>query len=349
MGNPIGTGAILGTGAIEGKINWLGSSVSISDATFELDGNAAEGALSATLGEGLTGISGTLAFESFDLSPYIEAARAWLVSAGSWQLAPARLPLDAIGDIDLRLSTSRLIAGNSEIGRTGATVTLQNGELVVNVGEAELGEGSADARLALAMDKEDLTATAQLRLQDVAVAEILGEYAGIENLDGVGTVAIDAKAHGRTWGEVAETLAGKASVAIADGVLDGIDVAGLPDAIKDPEGGALAGSTTFTSANATLAFADGTVATEDLQAAGDAFTLRMTGKAGLFDPTLEARGTLTLLDSEDGAGPTDVPFLISGTRSDWRVLPDLGPPVERAVPPPEPEPEPASPANPSDG
>lgn len=333
LGSPMGTGAILGAGAIDGRINWIGPSVSIADATFELDGNAAEGALSVAVGEDAFGVSGTLAFDSLDLSPYVEAAHAGLTSAGAWQLVPAQLPLDAVGAVDLRLSTSQLIAGNAEIGRTGATVTLKNGELVINVGEAELEEGTADGRLALVMDGDALTAAGQVRVQDVLVAEMLGQLADIDALTGVGTATVDAKARGVTWGDVFETLAGTARVAIDNGVLKGIDLAALPEAVRAPGEFAFTGSTAFVAAGATLAFGDGVVATDDLHADGDDYSLRLTGRAGLLDPTIEARGTLTLVDPENGGAASDVPFRIGGTWDDWSVAPDLGPPVERDMTP----------------
>ena len=232
---------------------------------------------------------------------------------------PARLPLDAIGDIDLRLSTSRLIAGSAEIGRTGATVTLKNGEFVVNVGEAELERRAAPTRrLALAMDKEDLTAAAQLRLQDVSVAEMLGELLRIENLDGAGTVTIDAKARGRTWGEWSRRWRARQASPSLTACSKGVDLSGLPEAIKDPDGDAHGRIDEFTSASATLAFADGIVATEDLRAEGDAFTLRMTGRARSVRSVGRGPRDPDASRSRNGAGPTDMPFLISGTWNDWQ-------------------------------
>ncbi|MCB1489622.1 MAG: AsmA family protein [Bauldia sp.] len=345
MGRPGGTGATFGAGAIDGKVNWLGSSVAISDATFELDGNAAEGALTANVGDGPFAVSGTLAFESLDLSPYIEAAYAASTKSGPWQSAPASLPLDN-GDVDLRLSTSRLIAGGLDIGRTGATVTLKNGQLVVNVGEAELGEGTADGRLALAMDGGALTATGQLRLQDMSVASLLGEAGLGAVLDGVGNATIDASTRGATLGDLLENLAGKATVAIADGTLDSIDLSLLPEAVKDSGDGSMAGSTAFASLDASLGFGEGVVTADDLEVVGDTFSLKMTGQAGMFDPTIAGRGSLTLVGAGDDGTDTDVPFMINGTWNDWQVLPDLGPPVDRDTV----EPEPATPPEePHDG
>jgi len=330
MGAPIDTGAILGAGSVAGKINWLGPSVSISDATIELDGNVAEGAISATISNGLSSLQGTVAFDSLDLSPYIEAARARITASGPWMSAPLQLPLNDIGDLDLRVSTNQLKAGNLTIGRTAATAILKKGKLVVTVGEAQLGDGTAEARLALDADGGATTGAAQLKLHDVAVSSVLGDLAGLIALDGTANGSIKVRGLGQNLGDFVGSLAGQARVTITDGAFKGVDLASLPAALQHAEGYAIDGSTAFTTAGCTLAFADGLVTTDDFRAEGRDFTLTLGGHAGLLQPSIEARGVLSLRNG-NGASQ-DVPFLVDGTWANWHLSPDLGPPVERGTP-----------------
>jgi AsmA protein len=337
MGAPMGTGAILGAGSIAGKINWLGPSVAIADAKMELDGNVAEGALSATVGGGgLSSLQGTLAFESLDLSPYIEALRAKATAGGSWLSAPARLPLGGVSDIDLRVSTNQLVIGTATIGHSAATAILKDGQLALTIGEAQIGDGDAEAHVAVKLDNDALVGDGQIRLSDLAVGDALGQFAGLTGLDGVATATLDFGVRGRTWGEVVDGLAGKATVAIANGVFQGANLANLPAALKDPDNNSVAGSTAFAAATCTLNLANGVITTEDFEAKSDAFALRLAGSAGLLDPSIEARGVLTVADAGNDSGPTDVPFRIGGTWMDWHLLPDLGPPIERGAITPEP-------------
>ena len=67
--------------------------------------------------------------------------------------------------------------------------------------------------------------------------------------------------------------------------------------------------------------------------------MHMTGNAGLLEPTIAGRGVVSLTESD--AAPEDVPFLIDGTWQDLRLLPDLGPPVERTDIAPVPAEQPA--------
>lgn len=344
MGAPMGTGAILGAGAINGKINWLGPSVAISDATMELDGNAAEGALSATISDGLSSLQGTLAFETFDLTPYIEAIRARFAAAEApWLSVPVTLALDSMGDLDLRVSTERLVAGSAEIGRTGATAILTEGQLVVTVGDAQLDEGTAEARLTVGTVDGAMAGSAQLKLRDVALGKLLEEFAGVTAFDGLTTASIDVKGQGGTLGDLIGGLTGKAAIAVTEGVFEGADIANLPEVFNDPQANPVEGSTAFTAAKASLAFAEGRVSSEDIQVDGADFGLRVAGSAGLLDPTIDARGVLTLTDPD--TAPEDVPFLVDGTWTDWRISPDLGPPVERDQSAPEPAETPALPDN----
>jgi AsmA protein len=344
MGAPIETGAILGAGSIAGRINWLGSSVSLSDATIELDGNIAEGAVSATINDGLTSLQGTIAFDSLDLSPYLEAARARITDSGPWMSAPLQLPLDEIGDLDLRVSTSQLKAGSLTVGRTAATAILKKGRLVVTVGEAQLGDGTAEARLLLDTDKGDTTGAGQLKLHDVAVSDVLGDLPGLIAIDGTVNGNINMRGRGTNWGDFVDSLTGKARLTITDGAFKGIDFASLPAALQHPEGYAIEGSTAFATSGCTLALADGVVTTDDFHAEGSDFTLTLGGHAGLVQPSIQARGVLSLRDG-NGASQ-DVPFLVDGTWTNWHLSPDLGPPVARGATPAEPiQPPPDHPPN----
>ncbi len=330
MGAPIETGAMLGAGSVAGKINWLGPSVSISDATIELDGNVAEGAISATINDGLSSLQGTVAFDSLDLSPYLEAARASIAASGPWTSTPLKLPLDQIGDVDLRVSTGQLKAGSLTIGRTAATAILKKGRLVVTVGEAQLGDGTAEARLVLDTDSGATTGSTQLKLHDVALSSVLGDLAGLIAFDGTANGNINVHGHGRNLGDFMGNLAGKARITITDGAFKGVDLASLPAALQHPEGYAIGGSTAFTTAGCTLAFADGLVTTDDFRAEGRDFTLTLGGHAGLLQPSIAARGVLSL-GNGNGASQ-DLPFLVDGTWTNWHLSPDLGPPVERVAP-----------------
>lgn len=333
MGTDVGTGAVFGAGSVVGRINWLGPSVAITDATIELDGNAADGAISATIADGYSRVQGTLAYETLDISPYVEALQIGMASYGPWLAAPTAIPLDAMGALDLRISTNRLVSGDAEVGRTAATVILNDGELSVTVGEMQVEDGFIEARADLVSHDDVLAGSLEVSLVDVRVTDIL-EKAGLTGLDGLADATLTVAGKGRDVRELIGSLVGEATVSIVEGTFQLADLTALPTAIDDPS--SLPGSTTFSTASWTLNFFDGFAATTDFRAEADALALRLSGRAGLLTPTIEARGILSLAEPDEAGGARDVPFIVDGTWDEWRLLPDVGPPVDRSELAPEP-------------
>ena len=332
MGAPMEAGSTLGAGSIAGKMNWVGPSISFANATMELDGNAAEGAITVSLADGRPGLQGTIAMQKLDLTPYLEAFRAELVGGGLWPISPIRMPFADAGDVDLRISTDQVIMGNASMGRAAAAATVKNGKLTINIGDAQPYDGRAEATLTAEMIDGALSGTAQVKLDDIPARAALSDMLGVSILDGTGSVTLNLRATGKSWGEFAGSVSGGATLQIAQGVLDGMDVAKVPTILADSEGeGDRSGSTAFTTATCTLTVTDGAVATDDFHAEGQTFAMDVAGTASLFNPVLDARGVLTL-PTPDGGDTTAVhafPFMLTGSWAAPVFLPDLGRPIQR--------------------
>ena len=232
LGKPIGAGSTFGAAAITGKLTWVRPVAAFDNAKIELDGNQAEGAVTASFGT-KPDVQGTLAFDKLDLSAYVEAFDASLSANGPWRSVPAAMRLTA-SDLDLRLSAAEVIAGSARIGRTAAAINVDDGKLTLTVGEAQFYGGRAEARLSAAMDGDVLQMSGEAKLDDVATRAALVGLLGLDALDGKGAVSIDLAAKGKTWGEIAAGASGTASVTIADGRLSGIDVAQLAEIARNP-------------------------------------------------------------------------------------------------------------------
>lgn len=332
LGTPIGEGSILGAGSISGHVSWIAPTLSFSEATIELDGNTAEGALSASFAEARPAIQGTLALEQLDLSAYLEALRAALSAGGGWAEGPIALPLD-LADFDLRLSSSEVLIGETRIGRAAAAAAIKDGRLTLDIGEAQIYDGHAEADIGVEMKNGALAATAHARFDSIPMGTALVAAAGTAAFQGTGGATVDLAAGGQSWGEVARTLSGTARIEIADATLTGLDIGRLAALRKDPRAmSEPAGSTAFTTIALTLGLAGGTLTTGDLWAEGDGYEIDLDGTVGMFDGAVSAKGTLTMVNPDvgDPAAPSDVPFAIVGTWFDPVVLPDFGRLVKRS-------------------
>jgi uncharacterized protein involved in outer membrane biogenesis len=333
LGAPIGEGSILGAAAIKGKVNWVWPTISFTDATIDLDGNEAEGALTVSRVGGRPNVQATLAFERLDLTAYTDALRAGIVISGSPSAAAIAMPVAALGNLDVRLSAGEVVAGAAKLGRTAATVSLADGKLTLTVGEAQFYGGHAEGRLSAEMNGATLASSAEAKLDGVVAGTALTELAGVSWLTGSGGATIDLSASGADWQTYFDSVSGNATFAIADGVLTGMEVPRLAAIVNDPNAMAeRSGSTAFSALSATLKLASGWVSTDDLHAEGDGFAIAASGKASLSNAAVEGKGTLTMTNAGgDPAQPTEVPFAIGGALYSPTVLPDFARLMKRSA------------------
>ena len=272
------------------------------------------------------------------------------------------LPDDAgsVDEIDLPIEPLRTFFANGNLALNetqflGLTLTDANFALVAGNGRmtvtptGTLYGGSIDGQIGIEVQGDNARLALRAALANVDMAGVGRDYLKIDTLAGTGNVNLDLAAVGAKVGTIKRGLDGRASVAITDGALLGIDVwqevmelrarltgpdappAGSPVqtafdriAVGGPVEDAVMTTDEF---SATLSFAslDGS-GTVDLLTT----ELDLAANAGLVDgPTLQQDPVL----AEYAGGM--IPLRITGTLDSPRVLPDvqalLSQAVQRAV------------------
>ena len=320
LGAPLGNGPILGPASIAGKLAWHGSGLSFTEATFSLDGNDAKGAASIDFSGARPAVQGTIAAAKLDLSPYFEAVRADAGANGPWPFAATRLPVADLADCDIRISASEVLIGGVRMTGFGATGIVKDGVVTVNIGEAQVYGGKLGATIAAKMDGDRLVGHVKATIDGALAQAPLKDLLAVEALSGKANASIDVNAGGASWGALLHSLAGDASIAIADGTLSGIDIKAIAARMVDPlaepmpPGG---GSALFGKLAATLSIANSVVSTGDLTVDGQDYAVALNGRGSLITGSVEANATLTMTA---GAGAT-IPLTITGT---W-ASPLIGP------------------------
>ncbi len=316
-GTAMGDGPILGAASISGKMNWIGHNISFDGATVELDGNSGNGVLSINYDGDRPTFQGTLDFKKLDLSPYLKAVQVGIRAAGSWPVAPIHLPIVSACNLDLRVSAGQVLVGAAHIDKAAGAANIRDGRISLTLGDGQLYGGHVSAEIAAEMHGSDFVGNAQAKLDKVPAKQALTDLVEVNALDGTASADVTANVHGRSWGELAETLTGSASISVVNGSLSGIGVADLAKQLtttgKDgsaPSGGA----TSFKALAGTLEVAESTVSTSDLHAEGDGFAVDIVGSASLYSALVDGVGTLSLAASDSKAkAPTIIPFAIGGT------------------------------------
>jgi AsmA protein len=320
LGTPLGNGSILGPASIEGRLAWHGAALAFSKATFSLDGNEAQGVASIDFSAARPTVQGTFAAAKLDLSPYFEAVRADLSAKGPWPFAATRLPIADLADCDLRLSASDALIGSVRLTDFGATATIKNGAVTVNIGEAQVYGGKLGATIAAKMDGDRLVSHVKATIDGALAQAPLHDLLDIGALSGKANASIDIGGSGATWGELAQSVTGEATIAVADGTLSGIDTKEIAARMVDPLAEPMPpgnGVASFSRLAGTIAIANSILSTGDLALEGPDYAVALNGRGSLLTGSVEANATLA---TKDSAGRT-IPLTISGT---WRA-PLIGP------------------------
>ena len=319
-------GGGIGHFSIKAQTNVVGDTIGLSGVNVDLDGNTAEGVLTYVV-DGRSSLQGTLASDKLDLTPYVSTAR--LLTANEHQWNNTRIALDGLtgSDFDLRISAGKVIVSNATFGRTAIGVTLRNGQLVVNVGEAQAYGGVIKGSMRLADAKGGIDVKSQLNFNDVDLESCLDQLFGLRRLEGKGDIALSLEGKGDTVLGVTRTLNGTASLKGQNGALAGLNIEQLLRRLerRPLSGGGefRTGRTPFDKIAIDLKIVNGLAGVQTMAISGTAVNLALAGSASIPQRELDLKGTAALVAaSRPGASPFSLPFIVQGSWDDPIMLPD---------------------------
>jgi len=320
--------------ALKAVTNIVGGTIGMSNVNVELDGNAAEGVLTFAT-DGRKTLQGTLAADTFDLSPYVSTVRMLTANQHAWNNGHIELDGLAGVDLDLRLSAANVVLAKEKIGRTAIAANLRGGQLIITVGEAQAYGGVVKGSLSLANRDSGVDVKSQLQFTDVDLETCLGQLFGLHRLEGKGNIAVAVEGSGDSVLGITRTLSGTASLTGANGALAGINVEQLLRRLerRPLSGGGefRTGRTPFDKIAVGLKIADGAMTVEHVKIDGPAVRLALEGTASVPERELDLKGTAALVAAErPGATPFELPFVVQGSWDDPVMLPDVDALIRRS-------------------
>ncbi len=301
-----------------------GGVVALSNVSVEVDGNAAEGALTLSTG-GQRLVQGTLAADALDLTPYLSGVRLLARNERNWDALP--IALDGFGDfnLDLRLSAASIKLSTAQLGRTAVAANLHHGKLDLTVGEAQAFGGTARGTLGLNVAENGVGVSSHMQLVDVDLDDCLGQLFGVHKLAGHGNLTMNVDGSGASVMAVTRALNGTASLTAHSGALSGINVEQLLRRLQrrplSGSGDFRSGSTPFDELAINLKIDQGTVSVNDMHIDGPSVKLAVGGQASVPARDLDLKGVATLV-STASADEFDLPFVVQGPWDDPIMLPD---------------------------
>jgi len=317
LGSSIGPGSTLGQAGLFGTASLRDNVLSVDEAEFTLDGNSASGALKIVAGP-KPNVTGTLAFDTLDLTPYFAGFSAALSLGPDWRRV--MLPTDWFAelDADIRLSANSVKLGAFGAGSTAASVSLRDRRLEVGLARAAFETGSVAGDLTVSDNGASGAAVAaQLRATEVSLAAAAPFLGLPQAVSGSASASVDVTAHGADLGSLVASLGGTAGLRVIDGV---IPLLGLSEvAAAGTEAVASVARDAFApmpaqKAALKLSFSDGVGTVEQASVVTESYSASVNGWVGLLDGGLALSGALSA-GAPGAAAGSSTPFTIEGTLS----------------------------------
>jgi len=328
-------GGGFGRFALKAKTSVASGTIALSSVNIELDGNAAEGALTFAT-DGRKTLQGTLAADDLDLTPYVSTVRLVTGNDRDWSELPIVLDGLAGFDLDLRLSAAKIAIARAKLGKTAVTVNLRSGKLSVGVGESQAFGGIIRGSLALGATDLGADFKSNLQFTDVDLEGALGEIFNIHRVEGRGNLALAIEASGGNILAITQSMNGSASLNGREGALLRINAEQmLARLMRRPLSGAgdvRNGRTPFDKLICNLKIVQGKASIEEARLEGPKIRIVLDGSSVIPTRDLDLRGTASLFvtRANDAAPAFDLRFAVTGSWDDPLPLLDTQSLIERS-------------------
>jgi AsmA protein len=297
--------------------------VSLNNLQVRLDDTALQGHLQFHL-EGNGAMEFDLTADQIDLDRYRapQGATAHQSSAAD-KTGSSAAPLDARGTFTLKSAhVARL-----DLSALRINLVAQDNVLHLFPIEAQIDGGRYSGDITLDSRGAVPTLSVDEHLTGVDMARLLAGSAQKGRLSGRATLNLKATARGATVDACLKTLSGHLDANLADGALEGIDVAyemGRAQALIDKSAAPPrenTGHTPFEVFQTSAQILNGVAQTHDLTIASSALKVSGQGSANLSSKAIDFK--LLAAVATAPARTTDIPLKVTGTYTDPAVRPDI--------------------------
>ena len=237
-------------------------------------------------------------------------------SAPESQLAEAKAPkadrnananvATAAFDADVNVNVRETKISRLTIGPTSLGLSLRNGVLDAALGGTQLYDGQGTGKFTLDASKQVPTFAGNLSLDGVSAQPFLDGIAGFNLLAGRAKIALELRGTGGTGDEIRRSLAGRGSIDISDGSIEGINltelIAGLgagqmPNLDQGP-----GAKTTFNALGGTFNIASGVAESHDIEMTSPLLKVSARGTVDMVTNSLDFLTQPEIVAGPEGKG-----------------------------------------------
>lgn len=311
--------------------------VQLSDLRFFADGNEFEGSFALRQEDDRPIVHATLAANFISLKPFTADVPPLSGADGQWSRDVFDLPDLHGADVDLRLSATRARFLRLVIDDAALSLRLRGGRLEIALEEAQAYKGKIKGRATFAVNGAGgLEFHANAQTAQVDAAALAWDVAARQDIAGDLDSTIVLDANGDSVAQLMRDLDGRASFALTQGEIAGIDLErALRRLDKRPLSSALdirSGHTVLDRASGAIKIVKGTASVEDGVAHGPGFFLAFAGATRIPDRSLALKAQANEADSagkprEKGM---QIGFDLSGSWDEPAFAPDAAALIKRS-------------------
>jgi len=337
-GQPMPAGNGFGLLAIKGKVAIAGPKYAFGNAAIAFDAIKGNGGIEFDNGGAKPYIKGSLQLDDLNLNPYIggaagsaaasapasQAASSGSTSAGAeqgWSTTPIDTgPLKA-ADADFFLGSNTIEYRNIKVGKSALVVHLKDARLTADLTQLTLYKGSGQGKVAIDGSGAIPAIQESFALKGVDTQPLLHDAANVNLLSGTGNLDMAIEGHGRSQRDIISSLAGKGSLHLDKGKIEGVNIIGMMKNAAKALSMGLVGSgnnTDFSTLSATYTIANGILKNNDLQLTSAELPMTGAGTVDLPQKQVDYRLTPKV------AGALAVPIKITGPWDHLSYRPDVG-------------------------
>ena len=326
--------------------NVTGDSAALTNLHLHLDGNEYEGTLAVQTDRQTPSLSGTLATNLLDVTPFLAGLPRPTSGVGHWNAEPLDLADLGVSNLDLRLSATQLRLNDIKIKDAAFSVLTRPGLVDLALAEATSNGGTVKGHLMLSAKDKTLALRASGTATAVDVKPMMHGHAVKHLLRGRLSGSMMLESTGDSVDELIRNLSGRAQLDVTDGRVIGVDLAAAlrdkahhPLAAADDPSGKV---TNFDRVSFGLQIVKGIAGITNGSVQGNGLAVSFGGTAGLGDRKLDlwALAEPTTATAEPGAtgtpGAMGTPLRlgVKGFWDDLHIVTDRQPPANLPVSPP---------------
>lgn len=311
--------------ALDAALTWDGAVLYLRDLAASLDGSRITGAVDLATAGPRPRITADLALDGLALAagatpgggPPPDPAS----GPAGWSTAPIDASALGLLDAAVALRLGEVRAGDLRLGPVRLLARLDDRRAVVDIAELGVAGGGVTGQ-AVVNGRGGLSASADLTASGIALQPLLAAMAGTDRLIAPADGRVRLLASGGSVDALVRSLSGEGRLALGQGELRGLDLAGMVRNL-DPGFVGEGQKTIFDSVTASFTVAGGVLANDDLVFSAPLLRGEGAGRVDLGARSLDYRIVPTALPGADGTGGVRVPVLVTGPWGAPRVALDL--------------------------